>query len=292
MMRNSIIRVGLLGLGLAVLGVAGLGAQDESVSMEANDNQTTVGIPIEILGVVVPDEMVAGDLLQAKGVREDSPVLIRVIEVYPHGTDQRYDLEFRALEAGRYNVMEHLETAAGVTPEGLKPVWVNVLPLLSAEQLQPHPLQASETPALGGYRMLTRLAIAVWVVVLLELLRRNFMPSRSKSFAAKPSRTLYEELKSLIDQILQSRSAPQAEWARLESLLLAYWREELELQELDAHEALRVLHEHPEAGQVLRQVEDWLHRPDPPQDISWDELLGPYRDARPLGRGNSHEVAS
>jgi hypothetical protein len=247
MIRNSIIKAGLLGLGLAVLGGGGLGAQEESVSKEANDNQTTVGIPIEILGVVVPDDIVPGDLLQAKRVREDSPVLMRVIEVYPHGTDQRYDLEFRALEAGRYNAMEYLETAAGVTPEGLKPVWVNVLPLLSAEQLQPHPLQASETPALGGYRILMRLAIAVWVVVLLELLRRNFMPSRSEPIAVVSSRTLYEELKTLIDQILQARSASQAEWARLESLLLAYWRETLELQELDAHEALRVLHEHPEA---------------------------------------------
>jgi hypothetical protein len=137
-----------------------------------------------------------------------------------------------------------------------------------------------------------RLAIAVWVVVLLELLRRNFMPSRSEPIAVVSSRTLYEELKTLIDQILQARSASQAEWARLESLLLAYWRETLELQELDAHEALRVLHEHPEAGQVLRQVEDWLHRPDPPKDILWDELLGPYRDTKPLGRANSHEVAS
>ena len=285
-MGKSNVRAGLLGCCWAAFFLSGVVAQEESGEGGANPTQTTVGIPVEILGVVVP-----GDLLQAKGVREDSPALLRVIEVYPHGTDYRYDLEFRALEPGRFNVVDYLETAAASKPDIQEPIWVDVLPLLSSDQLQPHALQASETPALGGYRLLTRIAIAVWAVVLLELLRRNFMPKRLPQVATSQARTLYDELKSLIDQILKSNDSRQAEWARLESLLLAYWREKLELQGMDAHEALRLLHEHPEAGRVLRQVEDWLHRPDPPQSISWDELLGPYRDAGPLGRAGSQGVA-
>jgi len=286
-MGNSIVRAGVLGWWMAAVVICGVAAEDVPDDGSSNNTQTTVGIPVEVLGVVAP-----GELLQAKGVREDSPALVRVIEVYPHGTDHRYDLEFRALESGRFNVLDYLETAAGATPEGLDPVWVDVLPLLPSSQLQPHALQASETPALGGYLLLTRIAIAVWVIVLLELLRRNFMPKRSHPAVRSQTRTLYQELKSLIDQILKSNDSQQVEWARLESLLLAYWREKLNLQGLDAHEALRLLHEHPEAGQVLRQVEDWLHRPDPPQSIAWDELLGPYRDAGPLGGAASHEVAS
>ena len=66
--------------------------------------------------------------------------------------------------------------------------------------------------------------------------------------------------------------------AMLERLLLAHWRERLSLTEMDPLHALRALREHDEAGQLLRKLEDWLHRPDPPQDVDVEALLKPYAD--------------
>ena len=250
---------------------AALLTQIESGSPAASPRQTTVGIPLEILGVVIP-----GDELRARGVTDQSPALARVVQIYPHGTDQRYDLEFRALEPGRFNVLDYLETSTGQSVEHLEPVWVDVLPLLSAEQLRPHPLRPGETPSLGGYPLLLGLAAVIWLIVLFELIRRNFFANRLAEAEEDCMVSLPDELKSLIEQILRSNSSPQKDFARLEALLLAYWRERLDLEKLDAHQAIRQLHQHPEAGQVLRQVEDWLHRPNRPEEISWEDLLRPY----------------
>ena len=102
--------------------------------------------------------------------------------------------------------------------------------------------------------------------------------------------SLPDELKSLIEQILKSNSSPQKDFARLEALLLAYWRERLDLENLDAHQAIRQLHHHPEAGEVLRQVEDWLHRPNPPEEISWEDLLRPYFSESHVPSSSGNEV--
>ncbi|MEC7599682.1 MAG: hypothetical protein VX936_14950 [Planctomycetota bacterium] len=99
--------------------------QIESGSPAASPRQTTVGIPLEILGVVIP-----GEELRARGVTDQSPALARVVQVYPHGTDQRYDLEFRALEPGRVNVLVYLDTSTGQSFEDLEPGWGDFIPLL------------------------------------------------------------------------------------------------------------------------------------------------------------------
>jgi hypothetical protein len=41
--------------------------------------------------------------------------------------------------------------------------------------------------------------------------------------------------------------------------------------------ALTTLREHERAGPLLRRIEDWLHRREPPRDVDIAELLAPYR---------------
>jgi len=38
------------------------------------------------------------------------------------------------------------------------------------------------------------------------------------------------------------------------------------------------LREHPDAGPLLRGLEDWLHRPEPRESVDVGALLAPYRD--------------
>ena len=44
-----------------------------------------------------------------------------------------------------------------------------------------------------------------------------------------------------------------------------------------AGEAMNVLRKHEDAGPLIRALEDWLHRPEPPEEVALDTLLEPYR---------------
>jgi hypothetical protein len=59
---------------------------------------------------------------------------------------------------------------------------------------------------------------------------------------------------------------------------MGYWRDKLNLPHLRMAEALARLKEHTEAGELLRALERWLHRPG---NVSGQEitlLLEPYRN--------------
>jgi hypothetical protein len=72
-----------------------------------------------------------------------------------------------------------------------------------------------------------------------------------------------------------------ADQARLENLLLGYWRQRLDLEALDPSAAMASLREHPEAGALLRALEDWLHRPPGTARVDLDAVLAPYAQVSP-----------
>ena len=43
-------------------------------------------------------------------------------------------------------------------------------------------------------------------------------------------------------------------------------------------EAMHVLRSHDQAGALLRQLEAWLHQPNPDRSMDVNELLQPYRN--------------
>jgi hypothetical protein len=63
-------------------------------------------------------------------------------------------------------------------------------------------------------------------------------------------------------------------------MLLWYWRERLELSQSSPGDAIGELRRHPHAGELLRALEEWLHRPPghttPESEIA--ALLEPYRN--------------
>jgi hypothetical protein len=70
----------------------------------------------------------------------------------------------------------------------------------------------------------------------------------------------------------------RAERAQLELSLVAYWRRRLGLDDRRPEQVITLLREHEQAGPLLRGLEDWLHRPEPPEDVDVAALLAPYRD--------------
>ena len=68
--------------------------------------------------------------------------------------------------------------------------------------------------------------------------------------------------------------------AELERTLIAYWCRRLGVRDTSPGETMNLLRNHDQAGALLRSLEDWLHRPDPPQNVDVETLLEPYANAQ------------
>ena len=66
--------------------------------------------------------------------------------------------------------------------------------------------------------------------------------------AAKP--TLADKLRPIVEAVA-SGDADDAQKAELERLLVAFWRQRLDLQEVKADRAITAIYEHEEAGRLL-----------------------------------------
>ena len=233
--------------------------------------QTNIGMNGRIMQLVLP-----GSELEAVPLDAQSPLVLRVLATWPHGTEFRYDLEYYALEAGHYDLAKYLKHKDGTPVAGLPEIPVDVEALLPAGQVQPNPLEQTALPHLGGYQK-TMIGLGiVWVLGLAAILllgRKRIAAARER---ARP-RTLAEELRPLVEDALAGKLS-RSDRARLELRLIEYWRRKLALGERTPQELLVELRAHPQAGALLRSLEDWLHRPDPPQQVDLARLLAPYEN--------------
>lgn len=232
--------------------------------------ESTVGMPARVEQVVLP-----GPELQAAPLDPNAPVLVRVLGTWPHGTDFRYDLEFQAFEPGEHDLARYLVRKDGQPTLGLPKVPVVVRALLPAETMKPHPRGEGADVRLGGYRVLAIVAGVAWLLGLVVLLLW-IRPKRAVAeLAPARPRTLAERLRPLVERALR-KELSRSERAELELVLVRSWSAKLGLADADPARALATLREHAEAGPLLRALEDWLHRPDPPREVDVDALLRPY----------------
>lgn len=265
-------------LGVLLASLAG-GTAGAGEGTAATTNAPTVGREAR-LEVVLP-----GTRLEARPVTERAAVLVRIAEVFPHGTDWRYDLRYTGLKPGRHDLRECLQRADGSATSDLPPLPVEirgVLPLRHdgrlAEALVPGP------PRLGGYATLLKVLGALWLLGAIVWWRgRRRLRPPAPAPAAESAPGLLEQLQLLVERAAAGR-LDAGEQARLERLLLGHWRERLELEGLPVPEAMARLRRHPEGGEVLRQLEAWLHRPPGGAAVDVAALLAPYR-REPAGPG-------
>lgn len=233
--------------------------------------QTNIGISGRILQLVLP-----APELEAVPFDSQSPLVLRVLATYPHGTDFRYDLEYYGLEAGRHDLAKYLKHKDGTPVTNLPEIPVSVAALLGEGQVQPNTLEPTALPQLGGYQKTMVALGAVWVLGLVALLLLGRRRAQAVRERVRP-RTLAEELRPLVEDALAGRLS-RSDRARLELRLVEYWRRKLALADRAPHELLAELRTHPEAGTLLRSLEDWLHRPDPPAAVDLARLLAPYEN--------------
>jgi hypothetical protein len=254
----------LLALALAV--APAVRAQDEAP-------RTTVGMRGRLAEVVLP-----GSALEVVPLLPDAPLVVRITACSPHGTACRYDLEYYALEPGRYDLTRELRRADGTATGELPPLWVEVLSVLPPGQVEPSALEPGAPPALGGYRRALWIGGALWVAGLLAILLLGRRRRRGVTAEIVAPRTLAERLAPLVLAAARG-DLDEAGLAELERLLLAHWRDRLGLRDARPVDAMRALRAHPEGGALLRQLEAWLHAKEPQRDVDVAALLAEYRDA-------------
>ena len=129
-----------------------------------------------------------------------------------------------------------------------------------------------------GYKWLLGGAAALWVVAAIPLFlaRRRHRESPIHPDAAPPP-TLAERLRPMVEQARAGKLSTDQQ-AQLERLLLSHWQQRLGLESIAISDALTRLRAHPEAGALLRGLEDWLHRRPGSAQVDIEAVLAPYRD--------------
>ncbi len=233
-----------------------------------------VGMRGELKGVVLP-----GPELEARPLEDSqAPFVLRIAEVYAHGTAFRYDFVYYALEPGTYDLTRYLRRKDGRPLDKLPPLTVQVKGLLGPGLVHPHALEANRTSWLVRYRFLLIGGGALWLVGLLLLLLWGRRKKRAAATEVAGPVSVADQLRPLVIRAMTGMlSATQL--AELERTLLAFWRHRLGLENEKAPVALARMRQHPEAGVLLTQLELWLHRPGTAGQVDIGKLLWPYQVA-------------
>jgi hypothetical protein len=221
----------------------------------------------------------SGTLLEARPVDPKSPMVLRIADTRPRGSLIYYDLRYIGLAPGTYDLRHYLVRADGSATNDLPAIPVEIaglLPKAHRGELVAQPVRP--VPFRGGY-MVAFIAVAtLWVLLFIPIWqasrrRKTTLPTP----AAAPAPTLADRLRPLIEQAAHGNLSSDGQ-AQLERLLLSHWRRQLALDHLGMAEALVRLREHSQAGVLLRELENWLHRPPGTVAVDVEALLAPYRN--------------
>jgi hypothetical protein len=231
----------------------------------------TVGIEGQI------EVQLAGPALTAKPPDRAAPLNVRIASTRPHGSLTHYDLRYIGLVPGKYDLRDYLVRPDGSNPTDISPLAVEITGLLPADH-RGHLVQPPQTPIqrLGGYKVVLGIGIGLWGICAIPLwLARRQHRKQTIIVEETPPPGIIDQLRPLVELARSGKLTIDGK-ARIERLLLAHWRERLDLSDIDPAAAILRLREHPEAGALLRTLEDWLYRPPGATPVDIDTALAPY----------------
>lgn len=249
--------------------------------------ETTVGVGVDLVEFVIP-----GAEVRARPVKDAgrADVIVRIENVFAHGTDHRYNLEVTPLVEGILDLRDHLERVDG-TPLGDEVPEIRILVDAVTEEDVPFPVDPSvpHPGRVGGYTNLMMGLAVLWGVGLVSLvfLGRGRRRVARVEHERGPG-TLAERLRPLVERAGRGE-LDGPERAELERLVLAHWREKRGLSGASAAEAMVALRADAEAGPLLQRLELWFHSPRHEEltDAEVTELLAPFAAAPAFGEGGS-----
>ncbi len=228
-----------------------------------------VGQPLRLEEIYIP----GGQIVPAPRHDREPPLVVRVLDVRPAADGFRYDFEIQGLDPGRYDLADFLD------PEDdrvLPSIPLEITTALPEGPPTTYNLPPTPLPKFGGYRTFLVVAGILWLAGLLA-----FLFIRGKKPAAVDHEALPPSLADRLQPLVAAASTGDldaAGRARLDRLVIGYWRERLpEIADLPPSQALVELRRHAEAAPLLLALERWIHSPDPAPPSDLDRLLSPYR---------------
>jgi hypothetical protein len=219
-----------------------------------------------------------GTPLEAKPVDEKSPLVLRIASTQPAAGGTKYDLRYIGLVPGSYDLRKYLLRSDGSPTGDLPEVPVTVAGLLPEDhQGQLVPPSTKPLSALAWYKAAMIALGVLWLLLLvpLILIGRKRKAVRVIPVARPPS--MADRLRPLVEQAARGELSTDGK-GQLERMLLGFWRHRLALHDLTMADAVARLKAHPQAGALLRALEDWLHRPPGSASVDVAGVLAPYLD--------------
>lgn len=205
-------------------------------------------------------------------------LILRIASVVPATNGlHRYEFYHMGLEPGRYALADYLVRPDGSRPDELSNAFLQVRAVLPDDHdgaLTPH--APERFPFIGGYRAFLAALALLWaggIAAFVFAGRRKPPPAPAAPPAPEP--TFAERIRPLVEAAA-SGSLSSEEKAVLERLLMGFWRERLGTSELPMAASLAQLKAHPEAGELLRALERWLHARAGASPEEVTRMLKPY----------------
>ncbi len=218
---------------------------------------------------------------QPRPLDDRTELILRIEKVTPLTNGQhRYEFFYMGLEPGAYQLADFLIRPDGSRPDELGDLRIQVCALLPDDHNGAlNNYMPRQFPFIGGYRVMLIVLGVVWVGGIAAFI----LLSRKKRVVAAlvvvvPPPSFAERLRPLVEEAAAGTLTVEGQ-ANLERLLMGYWREKLNLPDLRMAESLARLKAHAEAGELLRALERWLHRPGGATQEEVVAVLEPYRKA-------------
>ena len=218
---------------------------------------------------------------QARPMDDRSELLLNIQSVKPVDAGGfRYEIQYMGLEPGEYSLAEFLILPDGSRPEEIKDFRLHVRSELPEDHNgQLEQMSAAPFPFIGGYRIFLGFLGLLWVAGIVMFIRSY----RKKKVVIDetvvvPEPGFAERIRPLVESAAAGTITLEDQ-TLLQRLLMGFWREKLDLTEPRVAEAVLLLKQHPVAGELLRAMERWLHRPGVSSAAEINPLLEPYRNA-------------
>jgi hypothetical protein len=240
------------------------------VGQDASESVSQVGMSQSLREHVIP-----GGEVEVRTVDESTAVIIRLADTRPHGDSYRYDIVWYGLDPGSYNLLDYLRRKDGSSLDDLPPVPIRVTSILPEGIVKPNQLETRGVPTFSSYHLMLWVGGILWLAAMIAVLRMGRRDDAGTEAQRKRKQSMAERLQPLVSNAMSGEMS-STERAELELLLVAYWRKKRGLEDLGAAESLRRLRDDKEAGPLLRQLEEWLHQPEPRKEVDLAVLLKPY----------------
>lgn len=264
-------------------------SSDEPVTVRIEGKSTlsaNVGMMASIQQIVLPGT----ELTPVMADDQTNLVVIRMDAVYPHADGFRYDLTWSAMEAGTYDLAKFLARKDGSSTSDLPAIEVIAKSVLEPERIIPNVPKTTAGTSVGGYRTTMWIAALFWCTGLFAIFR--LWPKHGQSLVAEADnspRTRLEQIRNLLNIAVSGADFSVADKVKLEGLVVGFWREHKQIQDLSAHAAVSRLREDVAAGPLLKQLERWLYdRPQLSHDAVAD-LLRPLQQMIESGEEGAHQ---